>query len=338
MLNRNSRPSDLRNLTYRAESVDISPDPAGLDEASVGSAPGRRRHGRGARGPAAQDIRRLTEEVTESADSPAAKAVAIQAFLRSDEFTYSTNPQAGSGYQALENFLSGDKLGYCEQFAAAMAVMARVAGIPSRVSVGFLPGRRDGDTWRVGIRDMHAWPELYFSGYGWVRFEPTPANVTGAAPNWTVPADESENEPTPSASAQPSTDEATPSAAPSTAPTDDPGAGEDASAFPWGKTLLGHPGRSAGAAHPWPRRPPSAYGVATPGCTIRTPTAPGSSRRGPRSATRWWTMAGPGRRVHRGPSAVRSGNGSTEPDSESMARVATLVERSRYAKTVAKNR
>ena len=67
-----------------------------------------------------------------------------------------------------------------------MAMMARVVGIPSRVSVGFLPGDRDGDSWEVSIRDMHAWPELYFAGYGWVRFEPTPASVTGAAPSWTV--------------------------------------------------------------------------------------------------------------------------------------------------------
>ena len=60
-----------------------------------------------------------------------------------------------------------------------MAMMARVVGIPSRVAVGFLPGERVGNIWEVSIRDMHAWPELFFAGYGWVRFEPTPASVTG---------------------------------------------------------------------------------------------------------------------------------------------------------------
>ena len=109
------------------------------------------------------------------------KAAAIQAFLRGGDFTYSTEPLPGSGYQALENFLLRDRRGYCEQFASAMAMMARVVGIPSRVAVGFLPGEREGDSWKVSIRDMHAWPELYFAGYGWVRFEPTPASVTGAA-------------------------------------------------------------------------------------------------------------------------------------------------------------
>ena len=49
-------------------------------------------------------------------------------------------------------------------------MMARVVGIPSRVSVGFLPGKQVGEAWRVSIRDMHAWPELYFASYGWVRF------------------------------------------------------------------------------------------------------------------------------------------------------------------------
>ncbi len=124
--------------------------------------------------------------MTADADSPAEKAAAIQAYLRSSEFSYSTERLPGSGYQALENFLLRDHKGYCEQFASAMAMMARVVGIPSRVSVGFLPGDRDGDSWRVSIRDMHAWPELYFAGYGWVRFEPTPASITGAAPSWTV--------------------------------------------------------------------------------------------------------------------------------------------------------
>ena len=82
----------------------------------------------------------------------------------------------------MQNFLLRDHKGYCEQFASAMAMMARVVGIPSRVSVGFLPGEQDEDGWKVSIRDMHAWPELYFANYGWVRFEPTPASVTGTAP------------------------------------------------------------------------------------------------------------------------------------------------------------
>jgi hypothetical protein len=65
-----------------------------------------------------------------------------------------------------------------------MALMARIAGVPSRVAIGFLPGTKSSDTWLVTSHDMHAWPELYFEGQGWVRFEPTPSVAT--APTWTV--------------------------------------------------------------------------------------------------------------------------------------------------------
>ena len=81
--------------------------------------------------------------------------------------------------------------------------MARVVGIPSRVAVGFLPGEQVGDTWEVSIRDMHAWPELYFAGYGWVRFEPTPAQVTGRRPRGPCPERDSGRGLRPSAVGEP---------------------------------------------------------------------------------------------------------------------------------------
>ncbi len=120
------------------------------------------------------------------------RAVALQAWFRSGGgFTYSdTLPGDGrsdSSESAVARFLT-QKVGYCVQFASAMAVMARTLGIPARVAVGFLPGTRGSDgSYSVSLRDAHAWPELYFGGVGWVRFEPTPATRTGAAPAWTVP-------------------------------------------------------------------------------------------------------------------------------------------------------
>ena len=78
-------------------------------------------------------------------------------------------------------------MGYCEQFAAAMATMGRTLGIPSRVAVGFLhPERSAGDTWAFSTHDLHAWPEMYFGGVGWVRFEPTPQGHTGDVPAYTT--------------------------------------------------------------------------------------------------------------------------------------------------------
>ena len=63
-----------------------------------------------------------------------------------------------------------------------MAVLARLAGIPSRVVVGYTQGVDIGSgTWEVRTSDAHAWPELYFNGAGWLRFEPTPSGSTGQA-------------------------------------------------------------------------------------------------------------------------------------------------------------
>ena len=74
------------------------------------------------------------------------------------------------------------KQGYCVQFATAMTMMARAAGIPARMATGFLPGSATQGVWTVTAADAHAWPELYLDGVGWTRFEPTPAVRSGAPP------------------------------------------------------------------------------------------------------------------------------------------------------------
>ena len=176
--------AQLRNLTYEVTSVQIAPDGAALAQAGS-NRPADAEITTSVPSDLPQSIRDLTQEVIRGAETPAARAAAIQAYLRSPQFTYSTVPQPGTGYDALERFLLDDRTGYCEQFAAAMAVMARIANIPSRFAVGFLPGDKVGDHYEVSIHDFHAWPELYFSGFGWVRYEPTPS--VGVAPAWSLP-------------------------------------------------------------------------------------------------------------------------------------------------------
>jgi transglutaminase-like putative cysteine protease len=202
----------LANLSYSAVSTPINPTAAELADTTAGSP-----QDAATTAVVPNDLPKvlldITARVTAGQDTPAGKAAAIQAFLRSGEFTYDTNPAPGTGYQALVNFLTSDKRGYCEQFAGTMAMMARVAGIPSRVAVGFLPGKKEGDTWHVRIQEMHAWPELYFAGYGWVRYEPTPG--VASAPSWTVrPKSDSTDQP--STSPTESTSSTNPSTAPST--------------------------------------------------------------------------------------------------------------------------
>jgi hypothetical protein len=110
----------------------------------------------------------------------------IQRYLRSDAFRYSlTLDPAAPGEDPITAFLTTKK-GYCVQFATAMVMMARAAGIPARMAIGFRAGTGAEGTYTVVASDAHAWPELYFPRLGWVRFEPTPGSRSGAAPGYTL--------------------------------------------------------------------------------------------------------------------------------------------------------
>ena len=150
------------------------------------------------------EIALLAESVTADATTPIDQALALQDWFREDGgFRYSTEREAGGGLETIREFLTIDKFGYCEQFAASMALMARSLGIPARVAVGFLRPEPVEGGYAYSGTDMHAWPELYFDGIGWLRFEPTPAFRTGDAPTYTGGPDESTT-PTVSASTTPS--------------------------------------------------------------------------------------------------------------------------------------
>jgi transglutaminase-like putative cysteine protease len=174
------------------------------------------------------------------------RAVALQQWFRGGGgFTYSENVRSPKGKDASSQdavvaFLR-TKRGYCVQFASAMAVMARSLGIPSRVGVGFLPGTRRADgLWEISVKDAHAWPELYFEGAGWVRFEPTPSARAGVAPQWSLPPDvvEEDPEPTPSTTAAAPVPSAAPQETPAPAveeeqPVEPPLAERVLAAVPW---------------------------------------------------------------------------------------------------------
>jgi transglutaminase-like putative cysteine protease len=120
-------------------------------------------------------VRNQAVDVTRSAPSAYQKALYLQRYLRSSQFAYDLDVESlASGRDQLTRFLFSVRRGYCEQFAIAMAAMARSIGLPARVAIGFTPGRNIGDAFEVTTRDAHAWPEIWFSGVGWVRFEPTP--------------------------------------------------------------------------------------------------------------------------------------------------------------------
>jgi transglutaminase-like putative cysteine protease len=135
----------------------------------------------------------LAEQIVAGADTPYARALALQESFRDGSFNYSLSAPRGHSNSAIENFLFVTRTGYCEQFAGAYAAMARAIGLPSRVAVGFTPGDRDAaDPNRYVVRgeNAHAWPEVFIAGAGWVAFEPTPGRGAPGQQAYTGHAEE----------------------------------------------------------------------------------------------------------------------------------------------------
>lgn len=209
-------------LPYPASRVDISgdwiEDPGTLMVFSpAGNAGGRsyqvvsrhldpsRQRLENARGPVPDRVRRylrrpdvpssiskLASHITRNAHTPYDRAVALQDwFTAPGRFTYTLHGPQSTDIPALVDFLLVHRQGFCEQFATSMALLARLEGIPARVAIGYTAGDRDPKGgWTVTQADAHAWPELYFSGVGWLRFEPTPAaggQGTATTPGYAVP-------------------------------------------------------------------------------------------------------------------------------------------------------
>jgi hypothetical protein len=148
-------------------------------------------------GASADSIARLSEQVVGEEDNALQAALLMQEHFREPGlYTYSLEltPAAEVGASDPISAFVASRRGYCVQFAQTMVMMARHEGIPARMAVGFLPGARQTDGSRtVVVADAHTWPELWISGMGWTRFEPTPGVRSGAIPPWTrAPADNDE--------------------------------------------------------------------------------------------------------------------------------------------------
>ncbi len=125
-------------------------------------------------------VRDLADRLTSQYDNPLDKALAVQEYLRGPEFTYSLDIEAPPiDSDGVDWFLFESKVGYSDYFSSSMAVMLRSVGVPARIAAGYAPGELNEDGQRV-IRDSdsHGWVQVYFPGYGWIDFEPTP--------NWPV--------------------------------------------------------------------------------------------------------------------------------------------------------
>jgi transglutaminase-like putative cysteine protease len=130
-------------------------------------------------------IAKLAEEVTATAPSNYDKTVALERYL-STHFGYTLTLPRNLTQDPVANFLFERKMGHCEYFASAMAVMLRSLHIPSRIVTGFRGGEYNDLTGQYVVRasDAHSWVEAYFPGAGWISFDPTPAGSLPARGGW----------------------------------------------------------------------------------------------------------------------------------------------------------
>jgi hypothetical protein len=123
---------------------------------------------------------KLAHQIVASAGTPAAEAAALARWFDSGRYRYTLSPPTSAGStDPLSSFLFTTRAGFCQQFAAAYAVLARIDGLPTRVAVGFTTGTAKGHgEYHVTGADAHVWPEVYLGpATGWTSYEPTPAGA-----------------------------------------------------------------------------------------------------------------------------------------------------------------
>jgi transglutaminase-like putative cysteine protease len=137
-------------------------------------------------------LEHIAESITAGAHTEFAKALALEEWLSGSAFTYDDAGENITSAQGLLTYLTKTRIGVCVQSAYAMTVLARLLSIPARMIRGYTTGTPVGKySYVVTSGDSHVWPEIYFTGYGWMRFEPTPPGSQGNAhaPNYAaIPA------------------------------------------------------------------------------------------------------------------------------------------------------
>jgi transglutaminase-like putative cysteine protease len=125
---------------------------------------------------------RLARRMAARSSTPYDMVRTVERYLKSSRFAYDERPAVRK--YPLESFLFKDRVGYCQQFSGTMAMMLRMVGIPARVVTGFAPGTPQpgsAGVYKVRDFDAHSWVEVYFTGIGWVTFDPTPSIAPAAS-------------------------------------------------------------------------------------------------------------------------------------------------------------
>lgn len=119
--------------------------------------------------------RNLSRELVANAENPYAAATAIESYLRNFEYDLSVSEPPNDIVDVADYFIFDLQRGYCDYYATAFIVLARLAGLPTRFATGFAVGSWNAaeGMWIVTEAEAHSWPEVYFPTYGWIPFEPT---------------------------------------------------------------------------------------------------------------------------------------------------------------------
>lgn len=167
-------------------------------------------------------VKQLAEDITSPYDTPYEKAKALEQYLKT-KFPYNNKPDLSKGVSRdfVDRFLFEIKEGYCDYYSSAMVVMARSVGLPARWVKGYAPGERIQDqysrefqdpqasvgsgpgNYTVRNSDAHSWAEVYFSGIGWLQFEPTAGFTVPLTTAPSEPAADMKTEPVTAAPALP---------------------------------------------------------------------------------------------------------------------------------------
>jgi transglutaminase-like putative cysteine protease len=192
--------------------------------------------------PPLQEVTDLVAGLTRNADTEYDKVIAIyEHFSTKNGFRYSLQTEPGASGDQIVSFLT-NKVGFCQQYAAAMAWLVREAGIPARVAFGFTRGVLTNGAYVLTNKNLHSWTEVYFEGFGWVPFDATPAAAVGGARSAWAPDVDAVTTPAPDVSPT----SAGGTAAPDTSTNPAGGLNRDTD-----RGAPGSPGAAAAAGMPW---------------------------------------------------------------------------------------
>lgn len=137
-------------------------------------------------------VRLLAEQITAGLNTPYDKAKAIETYLRQIPYNQQIRGPA-PGQDGVDYFLFDEQQGYCDYYASSMVVMLRAVDVPARYVRGYARTERTAGVYGLLESDGHAWPEVFFPGYGWIEFEPTGGQPVLIRPRSQAPA-RTENE------------------------------------------------------------------------------------------------------------------------------------------------